>query len=124
MLRIARTADEINAVADQIGSPTYTVDLSVLLADMIVTDKYGVYHATNEGFCSWYDFACEIFKQAGIDIKVNPVGSDFFSYKIKRPENSRMDKSKLDENGFSRLPTWQNALGRFLYELKAEEAKA
>lgn len=124
MLRIARTADEINAVADQIGSPTYTVDLSVLLADMIVTDKYGVYHATNEGFCSWYDFACEIFRQSGIDIKVNPVGSDFFNYKIKRPENSRMDKSKLDENGFSRLPTWQDALGRFLDELKAEEAKA
>ncbi len=125
MLRLAKTNKVINAVDDQVGSPTYTKDLSVLLADMIVTDKYGTYHATNEGYCSWYDFACEIFKQAGLsDMQVNPVASDFFTYKIKRPENSRMDKSKLDENGFSRLPAWQDALCRFLEELKAEEAKA
>lgn len=124
MLRLSEKSNVINAVADQIGSPTYTVDLSKLLADMIVTDKYGTYHATNEGYCSWYDFACEIFKQAGkTDMQVNPVASDFFTYKIKRPENSRMDKSKLDENGFSRLPTWQDALGRFLAELKEQEAK-
>lgn len=124
MLRLSEKSNVINAVADQVGSPTYTVDLSKLLADMIVTDKYGTYHATNEGYCSWYDFACEIFKAAGkTDMQVNPVASDFFTYKIKRPENSRMDKSKLDENGFERLPTWQDALARFLAELKEQEVK-
>ena len=124
MLRLSEKSNVINAVADQIGSPTYTVDLSVLLADMIVTEKYGTYHATNEGFCSWYDFAREIFKAAGkTDMQVNPVASDFFTYKIKRPENSRMDKSELDKNGFSRLPSWQDALVRFLAELKEQEAR-
>lgn len=121
MLRIASQNNKIFAVADQIGSPTYTRDLSVLLADMIVTDKYGTYHASNEGYCSWYDFACEIFAQSEMaQMEVAPVASDYFTYKIERPKNSRLDKSKLEENGFSRLPTWQDALSRFLSELKAE----
>ncbi|MBE6578130.1 MAG: dTDP-4-dehydrorhamnose reductase [Ruminococcaceae bacterium] len=121
MLRLAKDRTEVSVVNDQIGSPTYTVDLSVLLADMIVTDKYGTYHATNEGFCSWYDFACEIFRASKNEMTVHPVTSDQFPAKIKRPTNSRMDKSELDKNGFSRLPTWQDALARFLEELKGAE---
>lgn len=120
MLRLAKDRDTLSVVNDQIGSPTYTKDLSVLLADMIVTEKYGTYHATNEGFCSWFDFAKEIFARAGVDkIKVNPVSSDEFPAKIKRPSNSRMDKSALAQNGFQPLPTWQDALSRFLDELAA-----
>lgn len=119
MLRLAKERDAVSVVNDQIGSPTYTKDLSVLLADMIVTDRYGTYHATNEGFCSWYDFAKEIFRCAGYrKIKVNPVDSDSFPAKVKRPHNSRMDKSALTENGFSHLPTWQDALARFIIELR------
>ena len=121
MLRLADERTELSVVNDQIGSPTYTVDLSVLLADMIVTDKYGTYHATNEGFCSWYDFACEIFRLSGKNVTVHPVTSDQFPAKIKRPTNSRLDKSELDKNGFSRLPAWQDALARFLDELKGAE---
>ena len=118
MLKLSETHDELNVVDDQIGSPTYTYDLAVLLVDMIETEKYGRYHATNEGLCSWYEFACEIFRQAGRDVKVNPVSSDEFPTKAKRPHNSRMDKSKLTENGFTPLPAWQDALGRYLKELK------
>lgn len=114
MLKLSETHDELNVVDDQIGSPTYTYDLAVLLVDMIETEKYGRYHATNEGFCSWYEFACEIFRQAGRDVKVNPVSSDEFPTKAKRPHNSRMDKSKLTENGFTPLPAWQDALKRYL----------
>ena len=88
---------------------------------MIVTDRYGTYHATNEGFCSWYEFACEIFRAAGKKVTVHPITSDQFPAKIKRPTNSRLDKSRLEENGFSRLPTWQDALIRFLQELKGAE---
>ena len=117
MLRLGKERGAVSVVNDQIGSPTYTPDLSRLLADMIVTDKYGRYHATNEGFCSWYDFAVEIFKQANLDVAVTPVSSDAFPVKAKRPHNSRMDKSKLTENGFKLLPTWQDALGRYLLEL-------
>ena len=101
-----------------IGSPTYTYDLARLLVDMIETDKYGRYHATNEGLCSWYEFACEIFKQAGMNVTVSPVTSDQYPAKAKRPMNSRMDKSKLDEMGFKRLPSWQDALGRYLKEIQ------
>lgn len=120
MLKLSETHDELNVVDDQIGSPTYTYDLAVLLVDMIETEKYGRYHATNEGLCSWYEFACEIFKQAGMDVKVSPVDSSSFPAKAKRPSNSRMSKEKLTENGFDRLPSWQDALGRYLKELKKE----
>ena len=97
MLRLAKDHKEINVVNDQTGSPTYTYDLAVLLADMVETEKYGRYHATNEGLCTWYEFAKEIFAQAGVDVKVNPVSSEEFPAKARRPHNSRMDKSKLVE---------------------------
>ena len=118
MLNLGKTRDKLTVVADQIGSPTYTYDLARLLVDMIETDKYGRYHATNEGLCSWYDFACEIFKQAGMNVSVEPVGSDQFPVKAKRPANSRMSKDKLIENGFVPLPTWQDALARYLTEIE------
>ena len=114
MLRLAESQKEINVVNDQIGSPTYTYDLAVLLVDMVETEKYGRYHATNEGLCTWYEFAKEIFRQAGVDIRVNPVSSDEFPAKAKRPHNSRMDKRKLVRNGFRPLPPWQDALKRYL----------
>ena len=118
MLNLGKTRDHLTVVADQVGSPTYTYDLARLLVDMIETDKYGRYHATNEGLCSWYEFACEIFKQAGMNVTVSPVTSDQYPAKAKRPMNSRMDKSKLDEMGFKRLPSWQDALGRYLKEIQ------
>jgi dTDP-4-dehydrorhamnose reductase len=105
-------------VNDQFGSPTYTFDLAKLLVDMVQTDKYGIYHATNEGICSWYEFACEIFKQAGIDMEVIPVTTAEYGAKAVRPYNSRMSKDKLTDNGFEKLPTWQDALKRYLKELK------
>ena len=114
MLNLGKTHDSLTVVNDQIGSPTYTYDLARLLVDMIETDKYGRYHATNQGLCTWYEFACEIFRQAGLDVKVTPVTSDQYPAKAKRPMNSRMDKSKLAENGFQPLPAWQDALGRYL----------
>lgn len=122
MLRLADSGKtELNVVNDQIGSPTYTVDLARLLVDMIETDKYGIYHATNEGFCSCYEFACEIFKQAGKNIKVNPVTTEEYlklvPQQARRPLNSRLDKSKLTEKGFAPLPAWQDALGRYLEEI-------
>ncbi len=123
MLNLGKTHDEVKVVDDQIGSPTYTFDLARLLVDMIETDKYGRYHATNEGLCSWYDFAKEIFKQAGMNIKVSPVTSEEFAAKAKRPHNSRMSKEKLSENGFERLPKWQDALARYLETLKFLEEK-
>lgn len=118
MLKLGETHKEINVVNDQTGSPTYTYDLAVLLADMVETEKYGRYHATNEGLCTWYEFAKEIFKQAGMDVKVSPVSSEEFPAKAKRPHNSRMDKSKLTDNGFALLPTWQDALKRYLEAIK------
>ncbi len=114
MLKLAENHKELNVVNDQTGSPTYTYDLAVLLVDMVETEKYGRYHATNEGLCTWYEFAQEIFRQAGVDVKVNPVASEEFPAKAERPHNSRMDKSKLTENGFALLPTWQDALKRYL----------
>lgn len=114
MLNLGKNNSELTVVADQIGSPTYTYDLSRLLVDMIETDKYGIYHATNEGFCSWYEFAVEIFRQAHMDVYVRPVTSKEYPSKAKRPHNSRMDKSRLDENGFQRLPDWKDALSRYL----------
>ena len=118
MLNLGETKDEINVVNDQFGSPTYTYDLSRLLVDMLETEKYGKYHATNEGVCTWYEFAKEIFRQAGLDMKINPVSSNEFPSKAKRPYNSRMSKDKLEKNGFVRLPSWENALKRYLIELK------
>lgn len=118
MLNLGKTRDELSVVNDQIGSPTYTYDLARLLVDMIETEKYGRYHATNEGLCTWYEFAKEIFRQAGMDVKVNPVSSDEFPAKAKRPHNSRMSKEKLEENGFERLPAWEDALARYLKKIK------
>ena len=121
MLRLGAERDTLTVVNDQFGSPTYTKDLSVLLADMIVTDKYGTYHATNEGICSWFEFASAIIVEAGLPAKVLPVSSDQYPSRAKRPANSRMSKEKLTENGFRRLPTWQDALRRYLQELKENE---
>ena len=120
MLNIGKKFDTIRVVNDQIGTPTYTLDLSRLLVDMIETDKYGYYHATNEGgYISWYDFAVEIFKQAGYDTNVVPVTTaEYGASKAARPFNSRLDKSKLIENGFVPLPTWQDALKRYLKEIE------
>lgn len=120
MLRLGKDHDELTVVADQIGSPTYTFDLSRLLVDMIESDKYGRYHATNEGLCSWYEFAVEIFRQAGMDVHVRPVTSEEYPAKAKRPHNSRMDKRKLEENGFERLPEWKDALFRYLNVIGTE----
>lgn len=119
MLSVGKTHDEVRVVNDQIGTPTYTYDLSRLLVDMAETDKYGYYHATNEGgYISWYDFTCEIYKQAGLSTKVTPVTTaEYGVSKAARPFNSRLDKSKLTENGFRPLPTWQDALSRYLKEI-------
>lgn len=119
MLRLGEERGAVSVVNDQMGSPTYTRDLAVLLADMAQSRKYGTYHASNEGVCSWYEFACNIFKEAGMgNVTVTPVDSASFPSKAKRPNNSRMDKGKLTSNGFSLLPPWQDALRRFLKELK------
>lgn len=119
MLKLSDKYDTLRVVNDQIGTPTYTYDLARLLVDMVETDKYGYYHATNEGgYISWYDFACEIFKQAGKDVNVIPVTTEEYGLsKAARPFNSRLDKSKLVENGFEPLPTWQNALERYLKKI-------
>ena len=120
MLNLGRKYDTVRVVNDQIGTPTYTFDLARLLVDMVETEKYGYYHATNEGgFISWYDFACEIFRQAGYPTKVIPVTTEEYGLsKAARPFNSRLDKSKLVENGFEPLPTWQDALHRYLKEIE------
>ena len=118
MLRLGKERGAVSVVDDQVGSPTYTYDLARLLVDMIQTDKYGRYHATNEELCSWYEFAKEIFRQAGMDVPVTPVSSSEFPAKAPRPSNSRMSKEKLSDNGFERLPAWQDALGRFLKEIE------
>ena len=122
MLNVGKKYDAVRVVNDQIGTPTYTVDLSVLLVDILESEKYGYYHATNEGgFVSWYEFACEIFKQAGYSTKVLPVTTaEYGLSKAARPFNSRLDKSKLTENGFKPLPTWQDALSRYLKEIKCQ----
>ncbi len=120
MLNVGKTHDTVRVVKDQIGTPTYTYDLARLLIDMIETDKYGYYHATNEGgYISWYDFTCEIYRQAGYDTKVIPVTTEEYGMsKAARPFNSRLDKSKLVRNGFTPLPTWQDALSRYLKEIQ------
>ena len=120
MLNVGKKYPEVRVVNDQIGTPTYTFDLARLLVDMAESDKYGYYHATNEGgYISWYDFTCEIFRQAGYDTKVTPVTTaEYGLSKAARPFNSRLDKSKLAENGFEPLPTWQDAVARYLKEIK------
>ncbi len=120
MVNVGKTHDEVRVVCDQIGTPTYTLDLSRLLVDMAETEKYGYYHATNEGgYISWYDFTVEIYNQAGMSTKVTPVTTaEYGLSKAARPFNSRLDKSKLVENGFAPLPTWQDALSRYLKEIQ------
>ena len=122
MLNVGKTHDTVRVVNDQIGTPTYTLDLARLLVDMIQTDKYGYYHATNEGgYISWYDFTKEIYKQAGYSTKVIPVTTaEYGLSKAARPYNSRLDKRKLVENGFTPLPDWKDALARFLETLREE----
>lgn len=121
MLRLAGSKNELNVVCDQHGSPTYTADLAPLLCDMIETDRYGTYHATNGGECSWHGFASEIFRLAGKDIKVNPVTTEEYARLVKgqapRPLNSVMSKKSLTDNGFALLPDWRDALKRFLADL-------
>ena len=121
MLRLAETKTELNVVCDQIGSPTYTADLAPLLCNMIMTEKYGVYHATNEGVCSWAEFAQEIFRLAGKNVKVNPVSTSEYPTKAARPLNSRMSKDKLEKMGFARLPDWHDALARYIHELEGAD---
>lgn len=120
MLNVGKTHDTVKVVNDQIGTPTYTYDLARLLVDMAETEKYGYYHATNEGgYISWYDFTCEIYKQAGLNTNVIPVTTEEYGLsKAARPFNSRLDKSKLAANGFTPLPTWQDALARYLKEIE------
>lgn len=120
MINIGKTHDEVRVINDQIGTPTYTYDLARLLVDMCETDKYGYYHATNEGgYISWYDFCCEIYKQYGLSTRVIPVSTEEYGLsKAVRPFNSRLDKSKLVEAGFALLPTWQDAVSRYLKEAK------
>lgn len=120
MLNIGKKYDRISVVNDQIGTPTYTFDLARLLVDMVESEKYGYYHATNEGgYISWYDFACEIFKQSGYKTEVVPVTTEEYGIsKAVRPFNSRLDKSKLAENGFAPLPTWKDALSRYLSKIE------
>ncbi|MCR4688524.1 MAG: dTDP-4-dehydrorhamnose reductase [Saccharofermentans sp.] len=119
MLKVSENHDKVRVVNDQIGTPTYTFDLARLLVDMAGTYKYGYYHATNEGgYISWYDFTCEIYKQAGVSTAVEPVTTEEYGLsKAVRPKNSRLDKSKLVEAGFTPLPTWQDALSRYLKEI-------
>ena len=123
MINVGKNHDEVKVVNDQIGTPTYTYDLARLLVDMIESDKYGYYHATNEGgYISWYDFCVEIYRQAGLNTKVIPVTTaEYGLSKAVRPFNSRLDKSKLSDNGFDRLPDWKDALSRYLKELDDEQ---
>lgn len=121
MLKLAQQGKkQLNVVCDQVGSPTYAYDLATAICSMLFTDKYGLYHVTNENFCSWYEFARQIFTEAGYDVEVLPVTSDQYPTRAKRPLNSRLDKSKLYTNGFAPLPTWQDALSRYIEFLKKE----
>ena len=117
MLKLGKERDTLQVVNDQIGSPTYTYDVAELLVKMIETDKYGVYHGTNDGYCSWYEFAKEIFRQANIDVVVEPVDSSTFVTKAVRPKNSRLSRQRLIDNGFGILPPWQDALQRYLKQV-------
>lgn len=118
MLRLSEDHDRLTVVDDQVGSPTYTPDIARLAVDMILSDKFGTYHVANAGLCSWYEFAKEIFAKAGRSVEVVPVSSEAYAAKAKRPHNSRMDISKVEKNGFDPLPAWQDALSRYLDELR------
>lgn len=117
MLRLSESRNELTVVSDQIGSPTYTPDVALLVTRMILSQNYGIYHVTNEGFCSWYEFAKEIFRLAGKDIRVIPTDTAGYPSRAKRPANSRLSKISLDKAGFERLPHWQDALARYINEL-------
>lgn len=118
MLRLGKEKPQLSVVDDQFGSPTYTYDLSILLVDMIETNKYGIYHATNEGTCTWFDFTKEIFRISGIKIPVLPIESSQYPTRALRPKNSVMSKDSIDQNGFMRLPNWKDALERYLKEIE------
>lgn len=118
ILKLGKERETINVVCDQIGSPTYTADLALLLCDMVVTEKYGTYHATNEGVCSWAQLSEEVFKQANYKTKVNHIASSTYPTKAIRPQNSRMSKASLDKNGFARMATWQDAVSRYVLEIE------
>lgn len=120
MLRLAETHNELNVVGDQVGSPTSTFDLSRLIIDMIQTNRYGIYHATNEGFCSWAEFANEIFRVAGKQIKVNSISTEQYPTRAVRPKNSRMSKQKLIDNEFKPLPSWQDSLNYYIKQIQSE----
>lgn len=120
MLRLGKERGEVSVVHDQVGSPTYTVDLARLMVELMETEKYGIYHATNSGVCSWYEFAVEIFKQAGLDVKVNPLTSDQFPRPAARPHYSVLSKKKIEESGLSGLRNWKKALAAYLEESKQE----
>lgn len=125
MLKVANDRDEVAVVDDQIGSPTYTVDLAKFLVDLSKTEKYGIYHATNEGFCSWAEFTEEIYKNAGLDTKVKKVSTEEYielagKPQAKRPKFSKLSKDSIEQNGFERLPAWQDAVKRYIAELKKE----
>lgn len=121
MMKLGKEKESLNVVCDQIGSPTYTFDLAPLLCDMAESEKYGVYHATNEGFCSWAEFACEIMEKSNLTCKINPIPTSEYKTKALRPLNSRLSKKSLMDNGFKVLPTWKDALKRYLVEIKGEE---
>lgn len=121
MLRLASSRDEISVVSDQVGSPTYTYDLARLLVDMVNKNKSGIYQATNEGYCSWYEFAKYIFEVSGIDIRVNPILTKDYVTLAKRPLNSKLSKDKLDEEGLARLPDWKDATKRYIRVLRKEK---
>jgi dTDP-4-dehydrorhamnose reductase len=120
MLKLSETRNELNIVGDQVGSPTYTFDLARLLLDMIQSERYGIYHASNEGLCSWAEFAIEIFKQTNKNTKINSITTEEYPTRAVRPKNSRMSKQKLVENGFNPLPKWQDGLKHYLNELTQE----
>ena len=122
MLKLSESRDEFNVVADQVGSPTYTVDLAKLLVDMVNTEKYGTYHANNEGFCSWAEFAKYIFDSSNIKMKVNPIPTKDYPQKATRPLNSKLSKKSLDDAGFDRLPDWMDAVNRYKEELINEDS--
>jgi dTDP-4-dehydrorhamnose reductase/dTDP-4-dehydrorhamnose 3,5-epimerase len=121
MLKLAESRNEINVVSDQIGAPTYTKDLAAFIVDLVQSNKHGTYHGANEGYCSWHEFAISIFEKSGIDMKVNPISSDDYPTKAKRPLNSRLSKENTDKAGIDRMPHWEDALTRFIKELNSQE---
>jgi len=120
MLNLGRNLESVDVVSDQIGSPTYTHDLSIIISELMQTDRYGIYHVTNEGFCSWAEFAEQIFEYAGYKTKVNSISSEKYKRIAKRPKNSMLSKQNIEDNGFRRLPEWRDALRRYLTEIGVE----